>query len=104
MLDGRAKLLQKEQRIHFTASDAVLNLLIERGGFDPKLGARPMRHAIAREFENPLAEEILSGRIRAGDHVRIDVMEGQLVFESLASLDDPVMDNAKMDHAELERS
>ena len=104
LLDRSAQRLQKEKRIQFTTTDAVVELLIEHGGFDPKLGARPMRHAIAREFETPLAEQILSGAIRTGDRVHIDVVDGELTFNSMASVDHEIMRSSYGPPEELERS
>ncbi|MGB4315311.1 MAG: ATP-dependent Clp protease ATP-binding subunit, partial [bacterium] len=54
--------------------------LLTREGYDPTLGARPLRRAIQRLVENPLAEELLAGRIKAGDVVQVDVKEGNLTF------------------------
>jgi ATP-dependent Clp protease ATP-binding subunit ClpC len=50
------------------------------GGFDPTLGARPMRQTVQRLVEGPLAEKILSGEFRPGDRVRVDVRLGELAF------------------------
>ncbi len=46
--------------------------LAERG-YDPVYGARPLKRAIQRELQDPLALEILEGRVREGDHVVADV-------------------------------
>ena len=50
-------------------------------GYDPTYGARPLKRAIQRYLENGLAEDILAGRFRAGDTIRVDVGERKLVFE-----------------------
>jgi ATP-dependent Clp protease ATP-binding subunit ClpB len=61
-------------------TDAALALLA-REGYDPVYGARPLRRAIQRELENPLAKRILRGEFTAGDTVRIDASpEGRLTF------------------------
>ena len=49
-------------------SDAVKQLLVEKG-YDPNLGARPLRRAVQRYVEDPLSEEFLLGRFQAGDVV-----------------------------------
>jgi len=54
---------------------------IAREGYDPQFGARPLRRAIQRAVENPLAKAVLSGEFTRGDTVRVDVREGSLVFE-----------------------
>ena len=51
--------------------------------FDPKFGARPLRRRIQTDIEDALSEEILSGRVHAGDTVKIKVKEDHLVFETL---------------------
>ena len=45
-------------------------------GFDPVLGARPLRRLIQNEVEDQLSEELLAGRLGAGDVAYIDVEEG----------------------------
>jgi ATP-dependent Clp protease ATP-binding subunit ClpB len=57
------------------------DLLAEKG-YDPAYGARPLKRAIQRNLENPLAMEILSGRIKAGDRVRASAEGEEMVFES----------------------
>ncbi|MCI5168490.1 MAG: hypothetical protein D3903_20955, partial [Candidatus Electrothrix sp. GM3_4] len=42
------------------------------GGYDPSFGARPLKRAIQRYIENPLALEILEGRFSEGDRIMID--------------------------------
>ncbi len=49
-------------------------------GFDPEYGARPLRRAIQRQVEDALSEEILSGKIAIGDHVRVTVDGEKMVF------------------------
>ncbi len=55
--------------------------LVAREGYDPTYGARPLRRAIQRLIENPLARRILAGEFHAGETVRIDVRDGELVFD-----------------------
>ena len=49
--------------------------LIAKRGFDPVLGARPLRRAIQRDIEDVLAEKILFGELGAGEIVQVDVAE-----------------------------
>ncbi len=53
-------------------SDSVKNMLVEQG-YDPNLGARPLRRAVQRFIEDPLSEEMLLGRFQAGDHILADL-------------------------------
>jgi ATP-dependent Clp protease ATP-binding subunit ClpB len=69
-----------ERRLSLEISDAAKELLAEEG-WDPAYGARPLKRAIQRLVENPLALELLEGRFAEGDMVRVDAAEGGLVFE-----------------------
>ncbi len=51
-----------------------------KNGFDPVLGARPLRRLIQNEVEDRLSDEILSGRLTAGDIALVDVEEGQITI------------------------
>jgi ATP-dependent Clp protease ATP-binding subunit ClpC len=53
---------------------------IAKAGFDPKYGARPLRRAVQNQVEDMLAEEILSGRVKAGDTVTVSCHKDQIVF------------------------
>lgn len=64
-------------KIHFSAA---LKQLIAKEGYDPKYGARPLRRAVQAKIEDPLADEILSGRIAAGQEVSAGVEKGKIVF------------------------
>jgi ATP-dependent Clp protease ATP-binding subunit ClpA len=69
-----------EARISLVMTDEA-RAFVAREGYDPTYGARPLRRAIQRSIENPLARAILAGEFHAGDTVRIDLKDGQLVFE-----------------------
>ncbi len=51
-------------------------------GFDPALGARPLRRAMQHEVEDRLSERILHGELNSGDHITVDVQNGEFVFEN----------------------
>ena len=54
--------------------------LIAKEGFDPKYGARPLKRAIQNKIEDTMAEEILEGRIHAGDKVTASLAKGKIKF------------------------
>jgi ATP-dependent Clp protease ATP-binding subunit ClpC len=81
LVDESSKRLAAEKGIRFEATDAALTYLIEHGGFDPLLGARPMRTTIQRLIEGPVAEQILLGKAHDGDLLRVDCVDGQLVVD-----------------------
>jgi len=64
-------------KLHFSAA---LKQLIAKEGYDPKYGARPLRRAVQAKIEDPLADEILSGRVAAGQEVSAGVEKGKIVF------------------------
>jgi ATP-dependent Clp protease ATP-binding subunit ClpB len=70
-----------EQRdLHIEFSEEALDLIGD-AGFDPVYGARPLRRVIQNRIENPLAQEILRGTFLPGDTIRVEVRDGQFVFE-----------------------
>jgi ATP-dependent Clp protease ATP-binding subunit ClpB len=54
--------------------------LLARDGFDPTYGARPLKRAIQKHVENPLAMEMLQGRYGDGAHIVASVRDGKIVF------------------------
>ena len=54
---------------------------LARAGFDPKNGARPLRRAIRTKVEDAIAEEVLAGKLRAGDTAVVTVEEEQVVIK-----------------------
>jgi ATP-dependent Clp protease ATP-binding subunit ClpB len=49
-------------------------------GFDPNFGARPLKRAIQKMVQDPLALKILDGEVLHGDHVIVDVKTGKMTF------------------------
>ncbi|KJL49104.1 ATP-dependent Clp protease ATP-binding subunit ClpC1 [Microbacterium hydrocarbonoxydans] len=72
------RLLDRDMTIEL--STAAKERLIEIG-FDPALGARPLRRAMQHEVEDRLSEKILHGELVAGDHVKVDAANGEFLFE-----------------------
>jgi ATP-dependent Clp protease ATP-binding subunit ClpC len=71
--------LYKEREIRLSVSDNFKELVVAEG-YDPSYGARPLRRAIMRHLEDPLAEAILSGNVPDGTNATIDVDDdGQVV-------------------------
>ena len=73
----------KEKDIDLTLAEEARELLAEKG-FDPNYGARPMRRAVERYLEDPLAEALLRGTVKTGDIVRVTRKEDseELVFDT----------------------
>jgi ATP-dependent Clp protease ATP-binding subunit ClpC len=68
----------KAKEIHVTLDQKAHEFLIENG-YDTTYGARPMRRAVERFLENPMAEELLKGTIKEGDHVKVTKEKKKLV-------------------------
>ena len=69
------------QHITLELSDAAKTLLA-REGFDSTYGARPLKRAIQKRIENPLAMEVLQGGLSDGSSILCDVKDGKIVFQS----------------------
>ncbi|ELX8381218.1 ATP-dependent chaperone ClpB [Providencia vermicola] len=75
---GRLYKRLEEHGYEVTASSAALEKIGE-AGFDPIFGARPLKRAIQQEIENPLAQEILSGKLIPGKPIVLDVENDEIV-------------------------
>jgi ATP-dependent Clp protease ATP-binding subunit ClpC len=84
LLEGVGRALSAQRGIRLDFGPEVVEFLLDRGGFDPTLGARPMKRTIARLVEAPLAEKILRGELSPksvallsveGDTLECDVLE-----------------------------
>ncbi len=77
---GRLRERLAERGLSLELTDAAKEVLAE-GGWDPSYGARPLKRAIQRLLENPLALRLLEGDFGEGDTIRVDAQHGDLVFE-----------------------
>ncbi len=68
----------EERGYEVAISDAALDQ-ISKEGFDPVYGARPLKRAIQQEIENPLAQQILSGKLIPGKLISLDMVDDQIV-------------------------
>lgn len=76
-----------EKNISIQVTERFKEHLVKEG-FDPSYGARPLRRALMRLLEDVLAEEMLSGRVKAGDRAYIDVNEeGKVVISTIPPAD-----------------
>jgi ATP-dependent Clp protease ATP-binding subunit ClpC len=81
LLADRAGRLEREQGVTLTVDASVVELLLDGGGYDALLGARPMRRAVARLVEAPLAEAVLRGRLPRGSRAAVRSIDGALRIE-----------------------
>jgi len=66
--------------IRVLLESSAVEFLIDKG-YDPTYGARPMRRAVEKYLEDPLAEELLRGNIKAGDLLDVQAAGEQLTFK-----------------------
>lgn len=73
------KRLADQLDIHLTLRESAKNLIVEKGT-DAKYGARPLRRALQTELEDKLADAILNGEVKSGDHVEAGVSKKEIRF------------------------
>ena len=72
-----------DRQIVLSATDAALEKLAEKG-FNPEMGARPLRRVIQVEIEDQLSDDLLAKKIKDGDHIWIDIdSEGGFILKDL---------------------
>ena len=82
-----AKVAQRlaAKRIEIKVSDSAKEFLAQRG-FDQNLGARPLKRVIQKQVLDPLSLKIVSGQVKEGERVTIDLEAGQIVFRTVKDL------------------
>ena len=78
----------KDKQISLEVTDAAKEHLAEKG-YDPDFGARPLRRLIQNVLEDKLSEELLGGRLKAGDVATVDVEDGEIVVGARVLLTTP---------------
>ena len=81
---ARLRTRLEERRIELELSSAAKDALAE-AGWDPAYGARPLKRAIQRLVENPLALRLLEGDFADGDTIRVDAEDGEIRFEKVGA-------------------
>ena len=75
--------LLSEQEITLEVTPAARQQIATEG-YDPVYGARPLKRVIQQRLQNPLATELLRGRVSSGGGLRIDYADGEFTFEPIA--------------------
>jgi ATP-dependent Clp protease ATP-binding subunit ClpB len=81
--------LLADRKISLELTDAARELLFAEG-FDPAFGARPLKRAIQKLIQDPLALKILDGEVLHGDHVVVDAKNGKMQFQVSRRVGEPV--------------
>jgi ATP-dependent Clp protease ATP-binding subunit ClpC len=76
---NKVALRLEEHAIVLTATPAALELLGDQG-YDPEMGARPLRRVIQQKVEDPLSDSLLAGEFEDGDTILVDVVDGEAVL------------------------
>ena len=76
---ARLQKLLEDRKIRLELTDAA-RAWLGRVGYDPVYGARPLKRAVQKYLQDPLADKILAGEIADGSTVRVDEGDGQLVL------------------------
>jgi ATP-dependent Clp protease ATP-binding subunit ClpB len=71
--------LLSDRKITITLTEAARKAIF-KAGYDRAYGARPLKRAIQRLVQDPLATKILDGSIRHGDHIKVDAEKSTLTF------------------------
>jgi ATP-dependent Clp protease ATP-binding subunit ClpC len=69
-----------EHEVTLTATEAALDLLAEQG-YNPEMGARPLRRVIQQKVEDPLSDSLLAGTFREGDTILVEVVEEDVALK-----------------------
>jgi ATP-dependent Clp protease ATP-binding subunit ClpB len=77
---GRLGKLLEDRKIRLELTDAA-RAWLGRAGYDPVYGARPLKRAVQKYLQDPLADAILRGEIKDGQTVRVDEGDGGLVIQ-----------------------
>ncbi len=83
---GRLRKLLKDRGITLALTDKAKDLLVQEG-YDPAFGARPLKRTIQQRVADPLAVQILSNSIHAGEHLLVDALDGRLTFTAVEALE-----------------
>lgn len=75
---------EKQLGIKLLVRDSARKYIVDVG-YDEKYGARPLKRAIQTRVEDALADELLAGKIKAGDTVTVTVKKGSIAFQVEAS-------------------
>ena len=89
MLASINKRTKAQMNLTIQLDDAARQVLMDKG-YDQKYGARPLRRTIQNELEDMLAEEILLGKVKAGDTVEITAADGALKLKEADAQEVPV--------------
>lgn len=87
---ARLDRLLAERNVTLELTVDAKQALAERG-FDPVYGARPLKRAIQRELQDPLALHMLEGQVRDGDHIIVDIDGDEMIFTTVEQVEGEIL-------------
>jgi ATP-dependent Clp protease ATP-binding subunit ClpC len=96
MMMKRVREQLKAKDVDIELTDVAKEMLAEKG-YDPSLGARPLRRTIQRMVEDPLSEKLLWKEFKAGQTIIVDVRDGDIFFEAATTPDTPPVEFAEQE-------
>jgi ATP-dependent Clp protease ATP-binding subunit ClpC len=84
ILRSLARDLAEARGVTLDVTEAAVGALLDSGGFDPEMGARPMRRTIGRHVEAPIADMVLRGQLQRGDVATVDAAGGAIVVNAVS--------------------
>jgi len=82
---GRLRKLLKGRNLTIELTDKAKDLIVQEG-YDPAFGARPLKRVIQHRIADPLAIQILEGKIMEGEHLLVDALGNELIFTAIEAL------------------
>ena len=83
---GRLRKLLKGRNLTIELTDKAKDLLVQ-DGYDPAFGARPLKRVIQHRIADPLAVQILEGKVMSGEHLLVDALGNELTFTAIEALE-----------------
>ena len=88
LLIARTRIQLESQGLGLELTQEAKYFISEKG-YQPELGARPLRRAIQQYIDDPLSERILTKEFRAGEIILVDLVDGELVFRAMEGFEPP---------------
>jgi ATP-dependent Clp protease ATP-binding subunit ClpB len=83
---GRLRKLLKGRNLTIALTEKAKDLLVQEG-YDPAFGARPLKRVIQHRIADPLAVQILEGKVMNGEHLLVDALGHELTFTAVEALE-----------------
>ena len=96
----QTELARRDMKLVFTQKSKEL---LAKEGYDRAFGARPLRRAIQRLIEDPMAEHILMGTFKSGDTIYVDAQNGEMAFTTEIPVEEPIEETVPVSAEDQQR-